>query len=144
MSLQAAQLPAAAVLLCQSHAWLLTVSDSKGPGEINCEINLRASQKYRLPCAHVDIAVCFCTSCAGGEPTDTLALTDDSCEDYPDNGCETCDGYGCATCRDGAYTFFTFLSSAYFKFCFDCQPLNCAPGGCSNEIGASPDLMTSA
>ena len=50
---------------------------------------------------------------------------------------------GCAACNDGSYAFFDydpsakFASTALVKTCFSCQELNCAAGGCSDNVGVS-------
>lgn len=86
---------------------------------------------------------CSCTSCAGGDGTDTPAPADDSCSSFALFGCATCNGLGCATCPDSFYAF-VHIGTGVFSFCDSCQQLNCAPGACSDNIGASPDLTSCA
>ncbi len=86
------------------------------------------------------MTLCSSTFRAGNEDTNTLAPTDDSCVV---DGCATCDVGGCVTCPDGFYAFLS-IGTAVFSFCNDCQPLNCAPGSCSNFVGASPDRTSCA
>lgn len=81
-----------------------------------------------------------CTPRAGGEPTDTPAPFDGSC--LADN-CAVCDAQGCVTCDAGFYAFLRY-GTLQLSDCFECQQLNCAPRGCSDGIGASPDLTTCA
>jgi hypothetical protein len=43
----------------------------------------------------------------------------------------------CEQCDAGFYTFLNFGAPDTFANCFNCQQLNCAPGGCTNNVGAS-------
>ena len=83
------------------------------------------------------MTLCSCTPCAG-----SLTPTGDPC---PGSNCATCNTGGCASCAEGLYTFLANIgAAARFNDCLDCQPLNCAPGGCSNDIGGLPNLTICA
>jgi hypothetical protein len=86
----------------------------------------------------LDMMLCTYTSCAGGNPTNPSACD----EEFPSFNCATCDLGGCATCDEGFYTY-PFIATGVFNHCEDCQQLNCAPGSCSDGIGASPDSTDS-
>jgi hypothetical protein len=117
-----------------------TVSDRSSAG---CQSKITASQKHRLQTRTQRMKLCSCTSCAGGEPGNTPAPTDASCADFAGFGCATCDGSGCLTCPAGLYAF-VHIGTGVFSFCDSCQQINCAPRGCSDNIGAPPHLTSCA
>ena len=88
------------------------------------------------------MTLCALTSCAGSKPTDTPAPTDDSCVADNCAYCSSSQG-GCVTCDSGFYAFLSYGTMTTSK-CFECQQLNCAPGGCSDGIGALPGLASCA
>lgn len=52
--------------------------------------------------------------------------------------CQQCsNALNCETCDDGYYSFLNFGAPDTFANCFNCQQLNCAPGGCTNNIGCT-------
>ena len=74
---------------------------------------------------------------------DTSGPADDPCVEFANFGCATCNGFGCETCPAGFYAF-THIGTGVFSFCDSCQQINCSPGGCSDNIGVSPDLTSCA
>jgi hypothetical protein len=55
--------------------------------------------------------------------------------------CASCsNALNCDTCNDGFYAFLNFGAPATFVNCFDCQQLNCAPGACTSNVGATAAL----
>lgn len=72
-------------------------------------------------------------ACAGNGSCTTVA------------NCASCsNALNCDTCNAGFYAFLNFGAPATIVNCFDCQQLNCAPGGCTSNIGAIAALTSCA
>ena len=83
------------------------------------------------------MTLCWCACCAGSSSTAS------ACDvEFPTFNCETCGLGGCTTCDDSSYRFPSYGATAIFQHCFSCQQLNCAAGGCSDDVGAFANSMS--